>query len=670
MRPDRFGRGAGRRRGSPFDRTDERLRRLAGGFDVDRPADGAFVGDVIPFADPTVDADPELGALASELDAAGSRARRDDPAIGGDLRPSPTFAADLRARLLAGLPIAETAIGALSARPTLAAAATATATATTTGTAGAWAGGVPVTTARTDEQTQRAALASATPRIQWRLFDQITAPRWTALAAAAVIVFAAFGLSAARLAPIAPRIASAVGATVNHDGLVRTATAGGPLLVGDTVSVGDGGSATVQFGASEARLAAGAVVRIGRVDAEGIGLGQLAGRVYHRVDLPTGTSYVVTTASIAWTAHGTAFDLDREPLASGRSERVTLTALQHAVDLNGPDVDGTVGEGRQAVVILGGETPDVATTTVPGAALTDPWLIANGRLDLAQGRPLGILATLDLADGDQTESPPPEPTSDASSGPIELEPSTPPASPDGTSAPTPTPAPKPDPTRTPQPTPRPTRTPEPTPKPTPKPATLDLNAFACDGGVLLDWSAYGGDGFARSVVLRSSSESIPAAWPPSGGAIVVDSASTSIEAKTDGHHTTPDGAATVFYRALVLGSANQVLGLSPVRSATTHGIEPLGGLAVTPGDTTTTFGWTGFGGPSDCFTTYKLVWAAASENPSYVGAYDGAIAIAGQATTETTTGTFASGTHVRVQAIRITSLGKFIVAETDVQTIP
>ena len=35
MRPDRFGRGAGRRRGSPFDRTDERLRRLAGGFDVD-----------------------------------------------------------------------------------------------------------------------------------------------------------------------------------------------------------------------------------------------------------------------------------------------------------------------------------------------------------------------------------------------------------------------------------------------------------------------------------------------------------------------------------------------------------------------------------------------------------------------------------------------------------
>jgi outer membrane biosynthesis protein TonB len=664
MRPDRFGRGAGRRRGSPFDRTDERLRRLAGGFDVDRPADEAFVGDVIPFADPSVDADPELAALASELVAAGTRARRDDPAIGGDLRPSPTFAADLRARLLAGLPSAENAIAAPSARPALAAAAT------TAASAGAWAGRVPVTTARNDDQAQRWTLASATPRIRWRLFDQVTAPRWTALAAAAVIVFAAFGLSASRLAPVAPRIASAVGATVSHDGLVRTAAAGGPLLVGDTVSVGDGGSATLQFGASEARLAAGAVVRIGRVDAEGIGLGQLAGRVYHRVDLPTGTSYVVTTASIAWTAHGTAFDLDREPLTSGRSEQVTLTAIQHAVELHGPDVDGTVGEGRRAVVILGGETPDVATTAVPGAASTDPWLIANGRLDLAQGRPLGILATLDIADGDPTDSPAPESTSDASSEPIAVEPNTPSTNPDATPAPTPTLTAKPDPTRTPPPTPRPTRTPEPTPKPTPKPATLDLTALACDGGVLLDWSAYGGDGFARSVVLRSSSESIPAAWPPSGGAIAVDSASTTNQAKTDGHHTTPDGAATVFYRALVLGGADQVLGFSPVRSATTHGIEPLGGLAVTPGDTTTTFGWTAFGGPSDCFTTYKLVWSATSENPSYTGNYDGAIAVAGQTTTETTAGTFASGTHVRVQAIRITSLGKFIVAETDVQTIP
>ena len=660
MRPDRFGRGAGRRRASPFDRTDERLRRLARGFDVDRPVDEAFVGDVIPFADPSVDADPELAALAAELAAAGTRARRDDPAIGGDLRPSPTFAADLRARLLAGLPSPESAIAAPSARPVPAA------SATTTAIAAAWVGGAPVATNRNEGKPQRSTLVTATPRIQWRLFDQVAAPRWTALAAAAVIVFAAFGLSASRLAPVAPRIASAVGATVSHDGLVRTAAAGGPLLVGDTVLVGDGGSATLQFGASEARLAAGAIVRIGRVDAEGIGLGQLAGRVYHRVDVATGTSYVVTTASIAWTAHGTAFDLDREPLASGHSERVTLTAIQHAVDLHGPDVDGTVGEGRQAVVILGGETPDVSTTAVPGTALMDPWLIANGRRDLAQGRPLGILATLDLADGDPTGSPAPGPTSDASSGPIAVEPNTPSTSPDATTAPTL----KPDPTRTPQPTPRPTRTPEPTPKPTPKPVALNLTAFACDGGVLLDWSAYGGDGFARSVVLRSSSESVPAAWPPSGGAIAVDSASTTNPAKTDGHHATPDGAATVFYRALVLGGADQVLGLSPVRSATTHGIEPLGGLTVTPVDTSTSFGWTAFGGPGDCFTTYKLVWSATSENPSYLGSYDGAVAIAGQSTTETTTGTFASGTHVRVQAIRLTGLGKFVVAETDVQTIP
>ncbi len=191
--------------------------------------------------------------------------------------------------------------------------------------------------------------------------------------------------------------------------------------------------------------------------------------------------------------------------------------------------------------------------------------------------------------------------------------------------------------------------------------------------MVLDWSTYGGDGFARSVMLRSASATIPAAWPQGDGAVQVESASTTNPAKTDGAHVTPDGSGTVFYRALVLGSANQVLAKSPVRSASTHGIEPLGALAVTPGSGSATFGWNAFGGPGDCFTTYKLVWSADSSEPSYTGAHDGAVAIAGQTTTGATSGAFGSGTFFfRVQAIRATSLGAFVVAQTDAtqQTIP
>jgi hypothetical protein len=82
-------------------------------------------------------------------------------------------------------------------------------------------------------------------------------------------------------------------------------------------------------------------------------------------------------------------------------------------------------------------------------------------------------------------------------------------------------------------------------------------------------------------------------------------------------------------------------------------------------------GWTAFGGPGTCFTTYKAVWSETSTNPSYVGDRDGAVAIAGQGTTGASLDGFASGHtyHVRVQAIRITSFGAFVVAQTGVADV-
>jgi len=67
------------------------------------------------------------------------------------------------------------------------------------------------------------------------------------------------------------------------------------------------------------------------------------------------------------------------------------------------------------------------------------------------------------------------------------------------------------------------------------------------------------------------------------------------------------------------------------------------------------------------------VWSATSAEPSYLGEHDGAIAFAGEGTSSASTDTIPAGTYAfRVQAIRITELGKFLVAQTDVveYTIP
>lgn len=372
MRPDRRIRD---RRHGPA--TGRRSRRDA--WDLDRrpappDADG-FEAGVIPLHPATSGLEPELAALSAELAIAGARARA-GTSIGrvesdDELAPSATFAADLRARLLAQFPApvaagAAVAAGAGATRPAPLAA--------------------PVT-------FDGPAIPGVLQPVRSALFDQLAAPRWTALAAAAVIVFAAVGLATDRVTPNVPmaRIASATGASIVHGGAVRAAAAGAPLAVGDVVRVADGGDATVTIDASEARLGPGASIELDEVDASRIELVQLGGRVYHRVDVPAGQTYAVRTASITWTARGTAFDVERTALGAG-TERVTVLAVQHSIAIDGPDLDGSLSEGRRAVVVLSGASPDVHLGEVDGSTLADPWLVVNAERDRAEGRSLGILA--------------------------------------------------------------------------------------------------------------------------------------------------------------------------------------------------------------------------------------------------------------------------------------
>ena len=379
MRPDRRlrDRRHGPAGGRPSRRDPWDLDRRSGGPDRD-----GFDAGGIPLHGATSGLEPELAALSAELAIAGARARA-GTSIGrvesdDELAPAAAFAADLRARLLAQLP-APVAAGAGGAAGTTGVAGVAHA-ASLAGPVGLDAGATP----------------GALRPVRSTLFDELAAPRWTALAAAALIVFAAVGLATDRVTANVPeaRIASAAGASIVHGGAARAASAGATLAVGDVVRVADGGEAIVTIDASEARLGPGASIEVDEVDASAIELVQLSGRVYHRVDVPAGQTYALRTASVRWTAHGTAFDVERTAL--GGTERITVLAVQHTIAIDGPDLDGSLTEGRRAVVILGGASPDVHLGEVDGSTLADPWLVANADRDRAEGRPLGILAGPDV----------------------------------------------------------------------------------------------------------------------------------------------------------------------------------------------------------------------------------------------------------------------------------
>ncbi|HMJ80275.1 MAG TPA: hypothetical protein VK592_04470, partial [Candidatus Dormibacteraeota bacterium] len=338
---------------------------------------------------------------------------------------------------------------------------------------------------------ERAALpvevAPPTRRPRWR-------PRRLVALAVAVIVVAAAALGASRfLMPgtVLQAVAGDVaGVVLTRGGQSSALQAGTILLEGDTITVSPTGSAAFSVGGSIARLAGGAVVHLDAIDAQGITIAELAGRVYNRVDPADGVPYRVVTGPLTWTASGTAFDVDRIPVLAGEGaggERVTVIAVEHDVALAGPGLEANVAQGQQAVVVLGGSGPiQPRIMAADEQAWQDPWLVENGSLDQVLGFPLGSL-TAELATESPSSSaevtPSEEPTVSASpSG----EPS---ASPSAAATPTVAPA------TPPQGGPSPSPSPSPTPKPTPGLATLDLTLRACPGGVVIDWGTYTGSGF-------------------------------------------------------------------------------------------------------------------------------------------------------------------------------
>lgn len=226
-----------------------------------------------------------------------------------------------------------------------------------------------------------------------------------------------------------------------------------------------------------------------------------------------------------------------------------------------------------------------------------------------------------------------------------------------------------------KPTTAPTGAPTATPTASPPPvvSVMNLTATGCNGGVVLEWSQYDGDGpFNHYTTLRNTTSNIPKAYPPQGGAVDPGGNYTTNQGKTSAVDTSAAAGTTYYYRSMAFDSDDEVVGASAVMSATAQAVASMGVLGAAPVAGGTDLTWSAFGGPGGCFTWYKVVYSETNPTPSYLGGDPYFTAISDQSTTLYTASDteMVSGLtyYLRVQVIRATDLGTFLVAQTDVTT--
>ena len=194
----------------------------------------------------------------------------------------------------------------------------------------------------------------------------------------------------------------------------------------------------------------------------------------------------------------------------------------------------------------------------------------------------------------------------------------------------------------------------------------------CPGGVVLEWSLALDARFHHYTALRGPEPEIDPAWPPIAPA--VDWGDTFV---TDRFITSAVDASIIptetswNYRVMAYDVANRPVAASPVRHARLNDVIDLGPINIEPGDEpgTTLLDWRLFGGLSRCFSAYRVLIGPAGGTPSTeltsIARQDGSELV--------TTGLHSGETYtVRVDALRTTTLGGFIVArsETATYTVP
>ena len=566
--------------------------------------------------------------LEVELANAGLRARSDRIVIE---RPDPVFIDHLRTRLVDRLPVTQL---------------------------------MPVVAV---EQDGRRGGSAGAPMIQHGYLPRLAlhapnirhAPSWAAAIGIGLII-GIVGLAAGRSVftptlPPSSRAVEAAGATLIRNGQGIDLGSGTAIQTGDEIRTAADGHAIVALGSSRARLAGNADLVVTAITADNIALEQVAGRVYHRVWVPAGGTYVVTTAGMTWTARGTAFDLERQPEPGGGT-RLSLLTIENSVHVTATDISVTVPQGRQAEIVIGAGTdaPNLSIGPQIASALDDPWLVDNASRDVGEGFDPGGLANRAGFPVNTTASAAPTVEASASAAPPSI------------GAPSPTPSPIPSPSRSIEPTTEPTTEPTPTPSVTPTasptPTTapiqaLTLSVKACPGGTILDWSAAAVGSFDHYRTYRSSSASF-------GSPILISGTTTASRTATSAADTNASGSR--WYRTYAYDADGNVIGKSDTRSATGLGApDPLDPFAVGAIAGQTAFTWTAPALATSCGTVTKLVYSTA-DNPTYGAAGARSLDYSGDVGShEVMLGSAPKGTWwFRVQVLRVTDLGTVVTAQS------
>jgi hypothetical protein len=229
-----------------------------------------------------------------------------------------------------------------------------------------------------------------------------------------------------------------------------------------------------------------------------------------------------------------------------------------------------------------------------------------------------------------------------------------------------TPRPTPSPTASASPSATPAPTPSPTPTPTPDPGSLDLEAISCHGGVVLDWSPSTHPRFHHYTALRSPEREIEADYPP-----VAPSVDWGDTYTTDRFVTAAVDASIVpsttrwFYRVMAYDARGRAVAASPVRGARLREPASLGGLEVGAGpDGMTRLSWRPYAGARRCFSAYRIL--AGSGGASL----DTLTVLSNRGDRSLETDALRPGItyQLRVEAVRTTTLGGFVLAQTDTVT--
>lgn len=220
----------------------------------------------------------------------------------------------------------------------------------------------------------------------------------------------------------------------------------------------------------------------------------------------------------------------------------------------------------------------------------------------------------------------------------------------------------------PQPTPLPTPLIAVTPSATPDVRQMDLEALGCPGGVVLHWTASLHPDFHHYVALRSPEFEIETAYPPIAPAVDWgDTYATDRFVTSAVDASILPSSTTWYYRVMAYDADGSVLGATPVRGGRISAVDDLGTVSMTATEEgrAARLSWSPYRGPADCFSAYRVLYGTGG-NPSTLLA-----TVSDPAQTELATDALAAGMTytVRVEAVRVTTLGTFVTGRTDTSTI-